>query len=254
MSARLNGKVIWVTGGSRGIGAAIARACAAEGAKVVISSRKQGPLDAMAAEINADYQGAVIGKACHAGEPDAISALAEWIETELGVIDGLVNNAATNPHFGPMLTCSPGQWDKTFDVNLKGYFQATREVAIRLQKAKRAGSIVSIASVAGMGAAPLQGVYGMSKAAVISMTRTLAVELGSYGIRLNAVAPGLVETKFASGLTQNPEFLKLYTNRAALRRHGKPEELSGIVLHLLSDESTYTTGQTFVIDGGYTIA
>ncbi len=252
MSARLAGKTVWITGGSRGIGAAMARACAAAGATVIISSRKQPDLDATAAAINADHPGRVIARACHTGRPDALAETADWLWAEHGGVDALINNAATNLHFGPMLTVAPGQWDKTFEVNVRGYFEAIRAVATRWQAEKRAGAIVNVASIQGLRAAPLQGVYGMTKAAVISMTKTLAVELGAANIRINALAPGLVETKFAAVLTGSPDVLRMYTDRAALHRHAQPEEMAGLAVYLVSDESSYATGQVFTLDGGYT--
>ncbi|MBH23271.1 MAG: short-chain dehydrogenase [Myxococcales bacterium] len=250
---RLGGKIALVTGGSRGIGAAVARAFAREGASVVIASRKQDGLDATAAEINADYPGRVHPKACHVGRVGQITELIDWIEAELGPVDVLVNNAGTNPHFGPMLTATEGMWNKTFDINLRGAFELTREVVQRLQKAGRPGSIINMTSVLGQGAAPLQGVYGMTKAALISMTQTLSVELGPANIRVNAIAPGLIATRFSKILIETPDILERFTSRTALGRHGEPPEIAGAAVFLASDESSYVTGQTFSIDGGYTI-
>ncbi len=253
MAKRLDGKLVLVTGGSRGIGAAIAEACAREGARVVIASRKQEGLDRTAAEINQKYPDAVIPRACHVGHADQVDALFDFVDSELGTLDVLVNNAGTNPYFGPMLGIPGELFDKTFQVNLKGVFEPTRRAASRWTEKQKPGAIVSIASIAGIQAAPLQGVYGMTKAAIISMTQTLAVELGTLGIRINAIAPGLIDTRLSQALTGSPEILKIFTEHTALKRHGQPEEIAELAVYLASGESSFVTGQTFCVDGGYTI-
>jgi NAD(P)-dependent dehydrogenase (short-subunit alcohol dehydrogenase family) len=249
---RLSGKVAIVTGASRGIGEAIALAFAREGAKVVIASRKLESLEEVAYRINAEFPGAVVARAAHMGEPEQVEALVTWTAENLGTPDILVNNAATNPYFGPFLEVSDSAWDKTFEVNVKGYFVATRAVARRLLAEGKPGSIINVASIYGLRGAPLQGVYAMTKAAVVSMSRTLAAELGAAGIRVNTICPGLVETKFASVIVNTPEFAQMYTTRDPLGRWAQPEEMTGIAVFLASDEASYTTGQEFVIDGGYT--
>jgi NAD(P)-dependent dehydrogenase (short-subunit alcohol dehydrogenase family) len=254
MALRLENKLCIVTGGSRGIGAAIATAFARDGARVVITARKPDGLQATADAIGAQFPGRVHWRACHSGSAEAVADLVSWVEAELGVPDVLVNNAATNPYFGPLLGVSAAAWDKTFEVNLRGYFEATRQVAERWLARERGGSIVNIASIAGTGAAPLQGVYGMTKAAVISMTRTLAFELGPRGIRVNAIAPGLVDTRFASALTENPELARWFNERTALGRFAKPEEIAGAAVYLASDESSFVTGQVLMVDGGFSAA
>ena len=255
MSLRLEGKIAVITGASRGIGEAIARAFAAEGAKVVLVSRKIEALQSVADSINEGLtEPLAFACAAHMGEPTAIEEMLDWVEANVGIPQILVNNAATNPYFGPFLAVSDGAWDKTFDVNVKGYFQATRGVAQRLLARNMPGSIINVSSIYGLSGAPLQGVYAMTKAAVISMTRTLAVELGAAGIRINAICPGLVDTKFASVIVNTPEFSDVYTERAPMGRWAQPEEITGIAVYLASDEASYTTGQEFVIDGGYTHA
>ncbi len=245
----LDGKVAIVTGGSRGIGEAIATTFARRGAKVVVSSRKMDGLDAVAKKIVA-AGGDATPIACHAGREDDIEALFAKTVERYGKVDVLVNNAAANPYFGPMMNVDWGAWDKTFDVNTKGYFMATRSLVRHLSARNAPGSIVNVASIAGMTAAIAQGVYGMTKAAVISMTKTLAVELGGTGIRINAIAPGLVETKFAGALLENESLLKAMKERAPVRRVGKPDDIAGLALFLGSDASNYVTGQVFVVDGG----
>jgi NAD(P)-dependent dehydrogenase (short-subunit alcohol dehydrogenase family) len=254
MTTRLKGKLALVTGGSRGIGAAIAEAFAAAGARVIIASRKAEELEATAARINQQFSGAVVARACHMGQPDAVAELMSTIEREHGLLDVAVNNAATNPYFGPLLNVEWPAWDKTFELNLKGYFEVARQTARRLLAAKRGGAIINVASIVGLRGAPMQGVYAMSKAAVISMTQTLAVELGAANIRVNAIAPGLVETRFAATLVSNPDAAKFFTERAPLARHAQPSEIAPLAVYLASDESTFVTGQTFAVDGGWTAA
>jgi NAD(P)-dependent dehydrogenase (short-subunit alcohol dehydrogenase family) len=255
MTPRLAGKSALVTGGSRGIGAAIAEAFAREGARVLIVSRKTEELEATAKRINdAVGETRVIARSAHTGRPEVVGELFAWIDREIGALDIAVNNAATNPYFGPLLNVEWSAWDKTFDLNLKGYFEVARQTAKRLIAANRQGSIVNVASVVGLRGFPMQGVYAMSKAAVISMTQTLAVELGRAGVRVNAIAPGLVETRFAATLINNPEIAKYMNERAALGRHAQPEEIAPLAVFLASDEASFVTGQTYVIDGGFTSA
>ncbi|MDX1691400.1 MAG: glucose 1-dehydrogenase [Acidimicrobiia bacterium] len=243
----LEDRVVIVTGASRGIGEAIAHAVSTAGGAVVLASRKQEGLDAVAASIR-DAGGTALPLATHVGHPDEVEALFERVMDEFGVVHGLVNNAATNPYFGPMVGTSEAAFDKTFEVNVKGPLKATAEF---VKHAGPGGSIVNIASVNGMRASPLQGVYAMTKASVISMTQTLSLELGSAGIRVNAIAPGLVETRFAATLVEDDDLREHYTARASLGRHAQPDEIAGAAVYLLSDAASYTTGETIVVDGGY---
>ena len=249
----LRDRVVLVTGASRGIGEAIARACAGAGAKVVLVARKQPDLDRVAGAIR-EAGGTALPIACHAARADELEAVYRRAADEIGRVDGLVNNAATNPYFGPMLECPEAAFDKTFETNLKGYWHAARLMVqgLRAHGGEAGAAIVSIASIGGMMAAPMQGVYGMTKAAVISMTRTLAFELGSSGVRVNAIAPGLVETRLASALVQNPTLRSHVVGRTPLGRHAQPDEIAGAAVYLLSDAASFVTGHTLVVDGGMT--
>ncbi len=245
----LNDKVIVVTGASRGIGEAIARACIAAGAKVVLASRKQADLDRVASSLPADR---AIAVACHTGKAEEVEALVANAVEKLGRVDGFVNNAATNPYFGPLVDTPDAAIDKTFEVNVRGYLYGARSLVKHARARGGGGSIVNVASVAGIRAAPMQGIYGATKAAVISMTQTLAFELGSSQIRVNAIAPGLVETKFAAAIVGNPMLREHVVNRTPLARHAQPSEIAGAAVYLLSDASSFTTGSVMVVDGGLT--
>ena len=256
MTARvtLEGKVAIVTGGSRGIGEAIARTFAAHGAKVVVAARKLEGVTAVAAALNEEHgEGTALGLAAHTGkEADCVRLVAQTVE-RFGKVDVLVNNAGTNPYFGPFVSAEMGAWDKTFEVNLKGYFWCAREVARSAIARGAPACIVSVASVAGLMATPLQGIYGATKAAVISMTKTLAVELAPSKIRVNAIAPGFIDTRLASAVLENDELLQQVLARTPMGRYGVPDEIAGGALYLASDAASFLTGHTLVIDGGMTI-
>jgi NAD(P)-dependent dehydrogenase (short-subunit alcohol dehydrogenase family) len=245
----LKDKVIVITGASRGIGEAIARACVDAGARVALASRKQADLDRVAGELTSER---AIAVACHTGKAADVDALFARAVERFGRVDGLVNNAATNPYFGPLIDTPDAAIDKTFEVNLKGYLYCARALVQHARARGGGGAIVNIASIAGIRAAPMQGIYGATKAAVISMTQTLATELGSSKIRVNAIAPGLVETRFASALVNNPAILDRIVSRTPLGRHAQPAELAGAAVYLLSDAASFTTGTTLVVDGGVT--
>jgi NAD(P)-dependent dehydrogenase (short-subunit alcohol dehydrogenase family) len=249
LATMLKDKVIVVTGASRGIGEAIARASLEHGANVVLASRKQADLDKVVGSLPADR---AIAVACHTGKPEDIDALFARALDKFGRIDGVVNNAATNPYFGPLVDTPDAAIEKTFEVNVRGYLYVARAFVKHARARNGGGSIVNIASVAGLRAAPMQGIYGATKAAVISMTQTLAFELGGSAIRVNAIAPGLVETKFASAIVQNPMLRDHVVKRTPLARHAQPPEIAGAAVYLLSDAASFTTGTVLVVDGGFT--
>jgi len=248
----VNGKVALVTGGSRGIGESIAKALGQSGAEVAIASRKIEGVRAAAERLSA--AGVTVEPfACHTGKADQVEALIAAVVARFGKIDVVVNNAATNPHFGPMLTGDDAAFDKTFEVNARGYLNVAKAVARHLIDRGAPGSIVNVASIMGIAASPLQGIYGMTKAAVISMTRTLAVELAPSGIRVNAIAPGLVETRFAAAIVTNKDLVELEAQRTPQARYAQPDEIAGAALYLASDAASFVTGHTLVVDGGRTI-
>jgi len=249
----LEGKVALITGGSRGIGEAIAKAFGQSGAAVAIASRKLEGVTEAAGRLR--KAGVTVEPfACHTGKNDQIDALIRGVVARFGRIDVLVNNAATNPHFGPLMTADDRAFDKTIEVNTRGYLNVAKAVARHLIDRDAPGSLIHVASIMGLCGAPLQGIYGMTKAAVISMTRTLAVELGPSGIRVNAIAPGLVETRFAAAILMNQDLVAHENARTPLGRYGQPDEIAGAALYLASDAASFVTGHTLVVDGGRTIA
>lgn len=249
----LTDKVAIITGASRGIGEAIAWAYVRAGASVVISSRKLENIGLVADTINESFPGRAIGIAAHAGHRDETLGLVEQAIKHYGRLDIAVNNAGTNPHFGPILTSEPSHWDKILEVNVKGYFWLCQAAARQFQKKGDGGKIINVASVAGLSPGAMMGVYSVSKAAVLMMTRSLAMELGSDNIQVNALAPGFIKTKFSRALWDNPSIHAGIVDRTPAGRMADPEELTGIALYLASSASDFTTGAVFTVDGGYTL-
>jgi NAD(P)-dependent dehydrogenase (short-subunit alcohol dehydrogenase family) len=244
----LDGRVALVTGGSRGIGSAIATALAEQGAQVVISSRKQADLDHEAERINAQYPEKATAIAAHAGRPEDLERLVSTVMERFSRIDILVNNAATNPSFGPTIEAELAAWDKTFEVNLRGVFILTKLV-YKASMETHGGSVVNVASVGGLRPGFGLGVYNVTKAGLIMLTRQLALEIGGK-VRVNAVAPGLVKTRFAEALWGNEEILDRVISSNPMGRIGLPDEIAGAVVFLASDAASYINGEVIVIDGG----
>jgi NAD(P)-dependent dehydrogenase (short-subunit alcohol dehydrogenase family) len=244
----LSGKVAIITGASRGIGFAIAESFAAAGAKVVLASRKQEALDQAAEEIQAKG-GEAFPCAAHTGDPEAVQALVAACVERYGGVDILVNNAATNPHFGPILTSEESHWDKILDVNLKGYFRMTK-ACVESMRGRGGGKIINMASVAGMQHQQGMGIYGISKAGVLMLTRTLAVELAADNIQVNAIVPGFIQTRFSQVLWETPEIHQQIIAQVPQKRIGQPEEVAGLALYLASPASNFTTGAVMLVDGG----
>ena len=247
----LTGKVALVTGASRGIGEHVAKLLAQNGAHVIISSRKIEACQVVVKDIIA-AGGSAQAIACHIGDITQIETLFEHISTEHGKLDILVNNAAANPYFGHVLDTDLAAFQKTVDVNIRGYFFMSI-LGGKLMKDNNGGAIVNVASINGVIPGDYQGIYSITKAAVISMTKSFAKECAQFNIRVNALLPGGTETKFASTLVNNPKILEQLMHHVPMKRIAQPEEMAGTVLYLVSDASSYTTGTAINVDGGYLI-
>ncbi len=246
----LSGKVAIVTGASRGIGEAIALSLAKAGANLVLASRKSEGLNEVAAKIEAEGGQALVVPT-NTSDRAAVENLVQQAVERFGGVDIAVNNAATNVHYGPLLTSEDSMWDKTIKVNLQGYFWLIK-AAVPSMERRGGGKIINIASIAGLQSLPMQGLYGITKAGVIHMTRTLGNELGSLNIQVNAIAPGFIKTKFSSALWQNEELAKRMIELTPAHRIADPEDIAGLALFLASPASNFITGQTLVADGGIT--
>jgi NAD(P)-dependent dehydrogenase (short-subunit alcohol dehydrogenase family) len=247
----LNKKTALITGASKGIGKAIAETFAAAGANVVVSSRKQDAVDIVAKEINATG-GNAVGIACNVGDSNDIKVLINKTIEKFGSIDILVNNAAANPAFGPVVQTDSSAFDKIINVNLKAPFEIAKLV-YPYMKAKKAGSVINISSVGGIRPEQGLGIYSVSKAALISLTKVMAREWGDDNIRVNVICPGLIQTKFSEALWSNEKIMNSLTKMLSIKRVGTPEEVAALALFLASDASGYCTGSVFTADGGFTI-
>jgi NAD(P)-dependent dehydrogenase (short-subunit alcohol dehydrogenase family) len=248
----LTGKVAIITGSSRGIGRAIAEGLSNHGARVVISSRKQDACEEVANAINEQHgETRAIAIAASISDKEALQHLVDETKARLGRIDILVCNAASNPYFGPMAGITDEQFRKIMDNNVLANHWLVSMVAPDMLD-RGDGSIIIVSSVGGLTSSTVIGAYNISKAADLQLVRNLAAEFGPRGVRVNAIAPGLVRTDFARALWENPEILKRVTSVAALKRIGEPHELAGAAIFLASDAASFVTGQTLVVDGGST--
>lgn len=248
---RLDDKVAVITGASKGIGKAIARALGQQGAKIVIASRKQEAVDETAKEFIAEGIDA-IGIAAHMGDNLQIKNLVEQTIKHFGGIDIIVNNAATNPSFGPILQTDQVVFDKIMDVNVKGPLELCK-LSYPVMKRRGGGSIINISSIEGITPGLGLGLYSVSKATLIALTKVLAKEWGSVNIRANVICPGLIKTKFSEALTGNEKILKHVLAKQALPQLAEPEDIAGLTLFLAANSSSFCTGGIYTADGGYTI-
>ncbi|AJB48802.1 SDR family oxidoreductase [Acinetobacter nosocomialis] len=247
----LTGKIALITGASRGIGEEIAKLLAEYGAHVIVSSRKIDDCQAVADQI-IQAGGKAEAFACHVGSMEDITAIFDHIRSKHGRLDILVNNAAANPYYGHILDTDLAAYNKTVEVNIRGYFFMSIEAG-KLMRAQGRGAIVNTASVNALQPGDRQAIYSITKAAVVNMTKAFAKECGPLGIRVNAILPGLTKTKFAGALFSNEEVYNRWLQEIPLRRHAEPREMAGTVLYLVSDAASYTNGECIVVDGGLTI-
>jgi NAD(P)-dependent dehydrogenase (short-subunit alcohol dehydrogenase family) len=247
----LTGKIALVTGASRGIGEAIARLLAEHGTHVIVSSRKVDDCKLVADDI-VKNGGKAEAFPCHVGNMEHIEAIFDHIKNSHGRLDILVNNAAANPYFGHILDTDLAAFNKTVEVNLRGYFFMSVEAG-KLMKEQGSGAIVNTASVNAIQPGWKQGIYSITKAGVVNMTKAFAKECGGMGIRVNALLPGLTKTKFAGAVFADEKVSQDAMSRIPMGRHAEPSEMAGTVLYLVSDASSYTNGECIVVDGGVTL-
>jgi NAD(P)-dependent dehydrogenase (short-subunit alcohol dehydrogenase family) len=247
----LTGKIALVTGASRGIGESIARLLAQQGAHVIVSSRKIDDCQSVADSISADG-GSASALACHVGNMEDITSTFAAIKETHGRLDILINNAATNPYFGHILDTDLAAYNKTVEVNVRGYFFMSIEAG-KMMREQGGGAIVNTASVNALRPGPMQGIYSITKAAVVSMTKAFARECAPLGIRCNAILPGLTKTKFAGALFTHDEIYTEAIKTIPMGRHAEPDEMAGTVLYLVSDAASFTNGECIVVDGGMTL-
>ena len=248
----LSGKVAIVTGSSQGIGKSIAQGLAEQGAKVVVSSRKQESVDAVTAEFKADGYEAV-GIQCHIGDSQQRQSLITKTIEQFGRIDILVNNAAINPYYGPLEGSDEAVFDKIMGVNVKAPWMLSN-LALPHMKERGGGSIINISSVEGLRPGFGLGLYSATKSALIMLTKNQAKEWGRYGVRANVLCPGLIKTKFSQGLWADEKLVSGFTKALPLNRIAAPDEMAGMVMLLASDAGSYMTGGVYVADGGYMIS
>lgn len=245
---RLDGKVAVITGGTRGIGLAIATTFARAGARLVLTSRRAEHVDAAVKLLHAEGH-TVLGIPSHMGKASDVHHIVSQALEQFENIDIIVNNAATNPVFGPLQHADNEAFDKIFAVNVKGPLELCRTAHSAL--ALRGGSIVNIASIGGVTPEPGLGLYSMSKAALVSLTKVMAQEWGADGIRSNVICPGLIKTRFSQALWQDEHISNQVLGHQPIRRIGAPEDVSGLALFLASDAAAYCTGGVYMADGGY---
>ena len=257
----MKGRNAIVTGATRGIGLAIARGFLESGATVTLCGRKQEGVDAALADLSGnanaahsdtDHSGSVLGLAAHVGQVEDIERLVAAAEERFGPVDTLVNNAGTNPYYGPIAESEDWAWDKTMDVNLRGPYLLSRRLAVKMM-AGDGGSIVNISSIAGLEALPAQGIYSVTKAGLIMLTKVMAREMGASGVRVNCICPGVIRTKLSAALWEDDKAAKEFLARKALGRFGEVDELVGAAIYFASDASSFTTGAVLQVDGGMVI-
>ena len=246
---QLDGKVALITGASKGIGEAMARGLAEFGAKVVVSSRKQEAVDAVAEAFRADGLEA-IGIAANMGNIEQAHALVDKTVAAYGGLDIIINNAAANPVFGPIQQTEERAFDKIIDVNLKGPFELCKK-AYPILKERGGGSIINISSIGGLTPESGIGIYSVSKAGINNLTMAMAQDWGADNIRVNAICPGLIKTKFSEALWNNEAILKRFLQHIPLKRAGTADDIAGLAVYLASDAAAYCTGGVYMIDGGY---